>query len=280
MLPAADYSVDEMKFAYAYHAYLHWQTYRKRASSCLANLDRETANSFAARHSIHILDCQSNSQGVRLLVSLRPGDAISAAASKLKGQAAKWLREKSGERFARGYFACTAGKSPADKVDQYLSSQGQHHGYLRHARPPIFVATFAVDPPDEQRLQPPNAYALVRFHFVLVTWHRHGIFGDASGAEITRLWRSMEQANRFALCKVSFVADHVHLAVRVHPMVAPGTLIVALMNAAQTLIWGKFASDAIQARVERLWQPSAYVGSFGEFATGQLQAYLRRCAEE
>lgn len=280
MLPAADYCVDELKFAYAYHAFLHWQTYRKRDSSWLAKLDRETANGFAAEYSIHILECQTDSQSLRLLASLRPDESVSAAASKLKGRAAKWLNEKSGERFARGYFSCTAGKSPADQVEQYLSSQAKHHGYLRHARPPVFVATFADDPADDRRLKPPNACTFLRFHCVLAAWHRQGVFGDVSGAVITRLWKSMEQAHRFALRKVSFVADHVHLAVRVHPTVAPAQLVVALMNAAQNLIWDRFASDAIQARLERLWQPSAYVGSFGEFATGQLQAYLRRCAGE
>jgi REP element-mobilizing transposase RayT len=84
---------------------------------------------------------------------------------------------------------------------------------------------------------------------------------------------------RFVLLKVSFVPDHVHLAVRIHPSVAPSHLVVTLMNVAQRVAWSEFASDVIQARVERLWQPSAYIGSFGDLATSQLKAYLRNCAE-
>ena len=39
------------------------------------------------------------------------------------------------------------------------------------------------------------------------------------------------QANsRFVLLKVSFLPDHVHVAVRVHPSVAPAVLVAELMN--------------------------------------------------
>jgi REP element-mobilizing transposase RayT len=199
---------------------------------------------------------------------------------KLKGQAAKWLRRQSGERLARGYFACTAGKSTASQVDGYLSTQGEHHGYAHRARPPAYVQTFTLTAVDDERLQPPNAQALLRYHLVLSSWRRHGVFGDVSGPAISRAWRSLEVEHKFALLKVSFVADHVHLAVRVHPTIAPASLVVELMNAAQRIMWRDFMADVIQARVERLWQPAAYIGSFGELATPQLEAYLRRWGDD
>jgi hypothetical protein len=40
-------------------------------------------------------------------------------------------------------------------------------------------------------------------------------------------------------------------------------------------MWRDFQSDVIQARLERLWQPALYVGSFGDLATPQIAAYLR-----
>jgi REP element-mobilizing transposase RayT len=68
---------------------------------------------------------------VRLLLSLRPSEAVASAVSKTKGQAAKWLREQIGGRLARGYFGCTSGKNRAAEVETYLSSQSEHHGYSR-----------------------------------------------------------------------------------------------------------------------------------------------------
>jgi len=113
---------------------------------------------------------------------------------------------------------------------------------------------------------------------VLATWHRRGVFGAKAGAAVTRVWRELEQRFRFALLKVSFVPDHVHVALRVHPVVARTNWSFELMNAAQALVWSEFSADAIQARVERLWQPSAYIGSFGDLATPQVEAYLHPLA--
>ena len=279
MLRTIDYVLDELRFAYQYRVYLRWQTHRNRPNQELTRLDANTLGALVTHQSIHVLECESGSQDVRTLVSLQPDDAVAACEGKIKGQAAKWLRERSGERFSRGYFACTSGQSTAEQVDAYLASQGEHHGYADRPRPPVYVATFKANPDEETRLQSPHARTLLRFHVVLATWRRRGVFGADAGTAITRAWRDLEQGSRFALLKVSFVPDHVHLALRVHPVVPPGPLVVALMNAAQVLIWRDFADDAIQARVERLWQPSAYVGSYGDLATPQVGAYLRRWRE-
>ena len=72
------------------------------------------------------------------------------------------------------------------------------------------------------------------------------------------------------MLKVSFVPDHVHLAVRTHPSVVPSVLVTELLNVAQEVIWADFAGAAIQASIPRLWQPGAYIGSF-------LQAMTTSC---
>ena len=78
--------------------------------------------------------------------------------------------------------------------------------------------------------------------------------------------------------KVSFVPDHVHLAVRTHPTQSPGAIIVALMNAAQELMWTEFADSVIQAA----WsgrQPGADLGSYGDLESAKIAAYVRRWEE-
>ncbi|PWT87959.1 MAG: hypothetical protein C5B55_13935 [Blastocatellia bacterium] len=75
---------------------------------------------------------------------------------------------------------------------------------------------------------------------------------------------------RVALIKVSFVPDHLHIALRVHPAVCPSDTVVALMNSAQETV----GSQLIRAGIDRLWQPSAYVGSYGELTTAQVRRYI------
>jgi REP element-mobilizing transposase RayT len=269
-----EYSFDELRFPFMYYVYVRCQTHCRQPSPKLPELNKERLASLVEPLEIHVLECECDSSEMRLQLSLRPGEAVATAVSKVKGQAAKWLREQSRGRLARGYFACSSGKNKADEVEAYLSAQGEHHGYSNRPRPPVFVKTFA-RVADDERLESPHAKTLLRFHVVLSTWRRRGVFGEQSAQAVCEAWQSLRQAERFSLLKASFVPDHVHLAVRVHRSIAPGRLVTTLMNAAQEVIWQQFASDAIQAQAERLFQPNAYIGSFGDLATPQIEAYMR-----
>jgi REP element-mobilizing transposase RayT len=118
------------------------------------------------------------------------------------------------------------------------------------------------------------AYRIDELRFVIATWMRRGIFAREEAQRVVKRWRGLEAGARFALLKVSFVPDHVHLAVRLHPEVAPASLLVELMNAGQEVMADECPASLIQAGVERLWQSSAYIGSFGELATPQIRRYL------
>jgi REP element-mobilizing transposase RayT len=280
----SDYRSDEIRFAYCYHAYLRWCTYRLRPFPALAELNLPTLQGLADRYEIKILECQSGPADVRILVSLRPNETLSACASKLKGQTSKWLREarqlnQPADLLARGYFACTTGKSRQQQVDAYLGEQGSHHGYRQREMPPLYVRSFSLDPIAEARLQAQHACTVLRFHIVLATCRRQGVFGPEEGEAIAEQWWELGKRERFALLKVSFVPDHVHVALQTHPSVSPALLVQRLMNAAQRLVWERFEASAIQARIERLWQPSAYVGSFGDWATPQIQRYIQSWRE-
>jgi len=278
-----DYQLDELHFAYCFHLYLRWQTQCRRPCAPLAQLDGSTLRSLTDRFAIHILTCESDPTEVRVLASLQPQETPAACASKLKGQTSKWLRETLGLRqpqdlLSKGYFACTSGKSTAEQVETYLDGQAEHHGYTQRVLPPVHLENFDVSPREQASLQPKHACTVLQFHLVLATWRRRGVFGPVEAAAIARSWRELQGAERFVLRKVSFLPDHVHVAVRTHPTVAPGGLAVELMNAAQRTLWEGFVDSVVQAGVERLWQPSAYIGSFGDLATAQMQCYLANSA--
>ncbi|HKI35823.1 MAG TPA: IS200/IS605 family transposase [Gemmataceae bacterium] len=279
----ADYIPDELHFAYCYHVYFRWSTHRLRPHAPLARLDQQTLGALAERFALHVLVCDSIPTEVRTLVSLRPAESVSTCASKLKGQTSRWLREALGltqplDLLSKGYFACTSGKSESRQVEQYLSGQGEHHGYAGRVLPPAHVEDFDVTETDEVRLQAKHAHAVLQFHVVLATWNRRGVFGTDEARAVVAAWRGLQAERRFALRKVSFVPDHVHIAARLHPAESPASLVVALMNEAEKVIWERFPGAAIRAGVERLWQPSAYVGSFGDLATPKVRKYLENWA--
>jgi len=218
------------------------------------------------------------------LASLLPNESVSACVSKLKGQVSKWLRDKLGlsapaNLLSNGYFACTTGQSTTEAVFRYLDQQGQHHGYDQRPHPPVFVQSFGLLSEDERRIAADHSVTHLQHHVVLATRWRKGVFGQASGQALAARWRSLLCDKRAALMRVSFVPDHVHIALRVHPSVSPAGLILDLMNAAQELMWRDFADAVIRAGVERLWQPSSYLGSFGDLNSPRISSYVKEWEE-
>jgi REP element-mobilizing transposase RayT len=279
------YKFEELKFAWCYRVYYRWGTHRGRTQAALAQLDQVTLDAMLQPYGIRILEAAADQAGVKMLASLLPDETVAGCAGKAKGRTSKWLRETTGLQTAqkllgRGYFACTTGKSSAEAVDRYLSAQGTHHGYATRARPPIFVERYPFTPADEQRLTARHAVTVLQLHVVLSTWRRKGVFGQMEGHAVTARWRQMQDEWQTFLEKVSFVPDHVHLAVRIHPKVSPARLVLGMMNAAQELLWEEFAESVIRAGADRLWQSSAYIGLYGDAQSAAIAAYLRRWEQD
>jgi REP element-mobilizing transposase RayT len=266
------YEVNELQFAYCYRVYMRWRTHRGRPYQPLVSLDKPTLVSLTKNYGIHVLECATNSTDLLAEVSLTPTETISSAASKLKGRVSSWLRtelglEKPANLLSLGYFACTVGKSTSTEVDKYLNSQGEHHGYAARVLPPVYVAKYDLD---ETNIHPKHASVISQFHIVLATSGRIGIFGSEKGKRVADQWRGLQSQLRAALVKVSFVPDHVHLALRMHPAISPADIVVKLMNSSQDLM----KRELVSAGVNRLWQPSAYVGSYGDLASPQIRKYI------
>jgi len=277
------YQLEELRFAWCYRVYYRWQTHRARPQPALHGLDQKTLDSMLQPYDIHILEASSSETDVKVLTSLLPSETVAACAGKMKGRVSKWLGERrdlrqpsNQKRLSRGYFACTTGRSTADAVNRYLGNQGEHHGYASRVRPPVFVLQYPLTFEDEQRLRANHAVTVLQFHVVLSTWRRKGVFAGAAAEATADAWRRIQGRYQMAIEKVSFVPDHVHVAVRAHPSRAPAEITVALMNESQDLMWGSFSDSVIRAGVERLWQASAYIGSYGNLESAKIGAYVRR----
>ncbi|MBX3417816.1 MAG: IS200/IS605 family transposase [Pirellulaceae bacterium] len=278
------FTSDQLALAWCHRVYLRFRTYSRREVEALNALKQQTFSELLTPFDIRILELSTDAINVRLLASLNTKDAVSSAASKIKGRLSKWLTEFSSvdpnegpqKWLGRGYFAVTTGNSTEHEVSAYLERQAVHHGYDRRALSPVFVRTFELHDDDERQLATDHATTRLRYHVVLATQGRQGVFTKDAGAAVTEAWRGMQPEMKAAIQKVSFVPDHVHVALALHPTVSPVALVTQLMNCAQDLIWKQFEGNAIRAGISRLWQPSAYVGSFGDLRSTAISSYVKR----
>ena len=214
------YQLDELQFAWCHRVYYRWQTHRTQPQPALRGLGQQTLCSILRPYGIHILEMSASDTDVKVLASLLPSETAAACAGKMKGRVSKWLGEQGDprqstnqKRLSRGYFACTTGKSTADAVNRYLAKQGEHHGYASRVRPPEFVRQYAITVEDEQRLHANHAVTVLQYHIVLSTWKRKGVFVRATAEATADAWRRIQGRYQMSIEKVSFVPDHVHLAV-------------------------------------------------------------------
>jgi REP element-mobilizing transposase RayT len=275
------YQPHEIRFAFCYRVYFSWRTYRAQPISCLVNLKRTTLDALLRAYDVRVLECETNETDLRCIVSLKPVENISGCASKLKGRVSKWLREELKLAdpqliLSKGYFACTTGKTRTRVVERYLSLQSDHHGYSQRILPPIFVDQYVLSDKDNNRLTSNHAVVIAKFHLVFSTSGRRGIIGSQQGRRIAQEWLKLQHDMQIALVKVSFVPDHVHIALRTHPVVSPATIAAFLMNAAQEVM----KEELIEEGVDRLWINSAYVGAYGDMSNAQIRRFLENWRDD
>ena len=271
-----NYQPHEINFAFCYRVYFAWRTHRRRSFPPLTKLQRATLDALLRPYNIRVLECVINKTDLRCIVSLKPVETISGCASKMKGRVSKWLRQELNltdpqPLLSKGYFACTTGKARSSVVERYLSLQSEHHGYSNRLLPPIFVERYRTSANDESRISPHHAMVIAKFHLVFSTTWRRGLIGSAQGRRIAKSWLKIQPELQIALIKVSFIPDHVHVALRSHPSVSPASIAAALMNAAQQVMQVELS----EAGVNRLWMNSAYVGSYGDLSSTQIRKFIK-----
>ena len=273
------YSADQLRVAWCNRLFLRCRTHRNNPIDLVASLSSASLEKLLEPYGIHLLELVTTSTEFQVMLSLKPCESASTAASKTKGRVSRWLSEQmphatSDIKLAKGYFAVTLGAPESKSIADYLDAQSEHHGYDQRPRPPVFVQSFEYSDVERVLLATDHAATSLRYHVVLATWYRRGVFADESAAAVTARWRELRSG--FLIDKVSFVADHVHIALTVHPTRSPIAVVESLMNVSQEYMWNRHADVVIQSAVERLWQPSAYLGSFGTLSGKAIKSYMHR----
>jgi len=267
----------EIRFAYQLHYDIGFRTHRRKAiflSAARVDACSRRLAEVCERHGYHLLKEAVYPDHLRLVLSLRPSDTISKTLQKLKGNLSGLLGPEFGVQppmWADGFLGRSVGRVRIDAVKKYLENQAEHHGYNRRARPPLF----------RYRAKQPQALAAAHtvfdlsHHLVLATRYRRGLFGSQIGGELVRYWLAVAHEKGFAIDAATVLPDHVHLIVRIVPKMSVESCALALMNNGQYWYAKHFSPLLVRAEVDRLWEPSAYVGTCGELTTALLKSFLR-----
>lgn len=257
-----------LTWAYQLHYYICFRTHRRRQSlSPIEPLLKDLLSEICERHEYHLLQCKLYPAQLRLVISLRPHQSVAKVIQTLKSNSSRELKIR---LWARGYFAQSVGKVRISAVRKYLEKQSAHHGYDTRSLPPVYRyrAQEAVE------LTMNHAVFDLSHHLVLSTRWRKGIFGSNSGRALADYWLRVASKHRFAIDQVSTVPDHIHLIVRIVPSMNIEECALLLMNNAQYFIGKNYPQLLIQAKIDQLWQSSAYAGTCGKYTTGLIQRWL------
>jgi putative transposase len=267
----------EISWAFQLHYHICFRTHRRRPFFDDQGMTKAVLQALADMCEIndfHLIEKDCRSDHIQLLLSLRPKQIISDALKKLKGRSSAVLCKEFGidpPVWARGYLARTTGRVRKQAVQRYLESQAEHHGYTKRALPPVFKFRF-IEP---AVLKTAHASFDLSHHVVLSTKYRRSLFGSKIGEELANYWAKVAARRGFALDQVTVLPDHIHLLVRITPKTSVEDVILSLMNNGQHFLAQNFPVCLVEAKIDQVWQPSAYVGTCGELTTALLKAFLR-----
>ena len=259
-----------LTWAYQLHYYLCFRTHRRQQSLPAIELLLKTLISeICERHDYHLLACKSYPAQLRILVSLRPNQSVAKVIQTFKTNTSRESKLRA-RLWARGYLAQSMGQVRINAVRKYLEKQSAHHGYDSRWLAPVHQF-HAVEPVE---LSASHAVFDLSHHLVLSTRWRKGIFSSGVGRALTDYWLRVAAKRRFAIDQVSTVPDHIHLIVRIVPSMSIEECALLLMNNGQYFMAKNYPQLLIHARIDQLWQASAYAGTCGRYTTGLMQRWL------
>lgn len=266
----------DLQWAYQLHYYLCFRT-RWRAKQFSEGKQEDLLSSLLAevcgQHDYHLLKHKVYPDHLRCLLSLRPNHSISGVINKLKSNVSREFCLEFGLQaplWATGYLAHTVGRVRIKAVKEYLANQSEHHGYGGRISPPVF------------RYRSDNAIALraahavfdLSYHLVFATRWRRSVFGSSLGGQLMDYWLKVAGKGGFALDESTVLPDHVHLLVRLPPKRSIEECALSLMNNSQHWLAKHHKAALVHAKIDRVWQPSAYAGSCGQVTTAIVKRFL------
>lgn len=263
MTPEPNYESEHLKVAYQLrYIWTGWPSQNRFPDEPDAEFFEELEASWET-DGIRLLEREWTPQRVRILASVKPSVAPVFFAGRMKGRLQYALRKNEAPvQFSRKLAVRSIGENCTATVQNYVSGQVEKEP-LADPKFKEFLEQFtlgfeAVD------LAEPTASTSGRYwynlHLVLVVRDR---FRLTKAAELRKL---RDGALRIAELKghltswLSVMPDHLHVVLRGNIEHSPEAIALNYMNNLAYLL-----------RQDALWQPSCYLGTFGEYTMGAIR---------
>ena len=228
------------------------------------------------RENYHLLETAIDKNHLRLLLSLRPDQRVSRAIQMLKGNISReygliHASHRSGQLWAKGYFAQSSGKVNVEAARKYVESQASHHGYkgdwskgLKFRNEGFVSPAFNIS----------HSLAILNYHIVLVTDKRIPIFDEAIAPGVFEYLMKIGAKYQFVVDRMSLLPDHLHLLIQAIPNVSVEACVLGIMNNTQQWMTKRYLGVLKETGGWNVWQPSFYAGTVGDHTTAQVKRFL------
>lgn len=266
-----------ISWAYQLHYYLCFRTRRCRSifttPEHVEALETELRE-ICERHEYHLLQSKVYPDHLRCLLSLRPAQAISTVIRTIKANSARLFNAQFAltppPQGTRLFGAQRRARAPGS--GQTVHQRAGRTSRVREACPPTGFPL--------QRGRSRDADGCARqLRVEPSSGLRHAVsprglrfrFGRRTDSILAAAPAS---ARGFAIDRVTAVPDHTHLLVRIAPKMSIEECALALLNNGQHFVGQHAPESLIQARIEQLWQASAYAGTTGKVTTALVKTFL------
>lgn len=272
-------NVTNLAAAFQLHYHLCLPTKAKRphfAEPALRAATEPTLISVCQRYLYHLLDFETAPGVLRLLLSLRPEHRVAEAVKAIRGNLwAAFRREgllaKAGPFWSRGYFVRSVGQVTNETVEQYVTSQFQHHELPRSPQHPGIYSA----PGDPSALRT-SAHATfeLNHHFVFVVARRDPLLDPEVAQFVQQCFVRTAEQNGWIPWKVEVLPEHGHLVVGSSPTDSPEEVAGVLMNAVWELMHERCREFLRLEGLQELWKPGYFVRSVGSATTAQVRSFM------
>lgn len=213
---------------------------------------------------IRLLEYDWTPKQLQFLTSVTPEVAPVTFTARMKGRLDYALRKaEMPTKFNRTFAMRTVGENRRDEVEQYIGRQVQKEGFADPKFEEFLEEFTTVNESVDlsSRVETKSGRYWYNLHVVLTVRDRSRIT-DREGLSTLYDWSlNVAEVKGYRISALSVMPDHLHLALGGNVEHSPEEIALSFMN-----------NLAYQFGHMALWQPSFYVGSFGEYDMGAVAA--------
>lgn len=202
----------------------------------------------------------------QFLVSTKPDVSPADIVRLVKGRLQYIVREECPKAFCRNYFIMSIGPVTRDAVEEYVSSQLDHHT-MADPRVQEMLKRYQlrIDGVDLSKINySAHGEFIYSLHLVFVHGERWANVDERRLETANRMILRVSQKKGHRLSAIGAFADHTHIAIGCGVMEAPSEVALCYMN-----------NLAYCQEMRRVYQYGYYVGTFGEYGWGAIVAKLK-----